>query len=299
MQGDKDHAIQVPFSDDEGEEKKGIAAELEEEDPPNASPEERRSRKQKRTERMHRLLEEGRQATEKVKQFEERDAQRERELAELRGMVTAQQQMQRAPSDAKDPYEAELDAIYKRQRDAYTAAQAELKAGTFTEERNRHYEAIAREVETSKARVLLRRELANEEPARRAQQGQQQWVQKYPEVYGNQQAYQYAEATFRRRQATLRPGEQVTPAMIDEAMQDAMATFRLGPKKAASETERQRMTGIPASGAGGGGSPGGGITLTPEMRRMAIAQYSDLSEADAIKAWANKTGKRMRAKQQL
>jgi len=36
--------------------------------------------------------------------------------------------------------------------------------------------------------------------------------------------------------------------------------------------------------------------MTKELRQMAIAAYDHLPEEEAIKAWTNKTGKRLREK---
>lgn len=59
------------------------------------------------------------------------------------------------------------------------------------------------------------------------------------------------------------------------------------------------MSGIPSSGNGGGNSGPPGIKLTPELKRIAIAAYSELPEDEAIKKWVNTTGKRLREKKVL
>lgn len=295
MQGDPDkNPITVPFSDDEAEKK---AADLLEEEPKEASPVERVTRKRKQQERLQSLITEGEKNAARVKELEERDERRERELAELRGMVY-QRPAPPPPTDGKDPYERELDAIYSRQSDAYKAAQAEIKAGTFDDKRQAHYERVAREIETDKSRALIRREMAQREPVQRQEQARQIWEQKYPEVYGNPRAYQFAEATFKRRTALLDPGQPITNELVEEVMNETMTQFRLGPKKAPSASERSRLSGVPSSGAGGGGGTPG-IQMTPTLRRIAMAAHEDLPEEEAIKAWVNKTGKRLREKKAL
>lgn len=298
MQGDHDNAVAVPFSDDD---KEKPASELLEEDKPTDSPEERRTRRQKRQERLDALLREGKTASEKVKELEARDAQRERELAELRGMVAAtRQQPAPQPADGKSEFDRRLDAVYDKQRSAFLAAQAEMKSGTLSEDRVRYYEGIAREVESEKSRIHAEQVLALREPARRVEQARNAWEQKYPEVYGNQAAYEYAEGTFKRRKAMLKPGEPLTHALVDEVMEETINTFRLRPKPGPSASERSRFSGVASSGSGGGsrGDPAG-ITMTPELRRIAAAAYSDLPEDEAIKRWVNKTGKRMRERKEL
>lgn len=294
MQGDKDNAVAVPFSDDESEaaEKDDLFAE----DAPDATPEQRITRKRKQEDRVRRLLSEGKQSKEEAARLREEQTQLRNELAALRDRVM--QPVQAPAPPGKDRYEQALDAVYDKQTNAYTAAQAEIKAGTFNAERQKHYEKIAREVETEKSRIHTARELDARSYSTRAEQAQQKWVDKYPEVYGNPRAYQYAEAKFRQKQALLDPGAPLTNEMVDEAMEEARTQFRLGKPKAPSASERSRMSGQGSSG-GGGGSREAGIQMTPELRRMAIAAYSELPEAEALKKWANTTGKRLREKKIL
>jgi len=296
MVGNADNAVQVPFSDDKDEDK---PEDLLAEDDSGGSPEERITRKAKRQERITRLLHEGKQSKEEAAELKaervqlkaEQDDLRQR-LARLEGQVSVQ-----APgSDGKDPFERELDEVYELQSSAYQSAQAEIKAGTFTEARARHYEGVARDIESRKSRVHTRRELAMREPAQRAEQGRQAWVQKYPDVYGNPNAYEYAEGRFKQRKAL---GEAVTHALVDEVMNETMTAFRLGRKPAPSASERSRMSGVPSSGSGGGGRGDSGLTMTPELKRMAVARYSDISEADAIKKWVNGPGKKLRDRKVL
>lgn len=291
MQGDPDKGgVAVPFSDDKSD--ADDTAELFGEDKPGEPPERRKERLQRRQERIQGMIQNGR----RVKELEERDQQRERELAELRGRLDQAERTRTQPSanDQVDPYKVRLDAVLQRQKDAFTAAQAEAKAGTFTEERQRHYEQVAREIEEEKGTIFAQRVLAAQAPVQRAEQAQQQWISKYPEVYANRNAYTYAEGSFKRKLALLKPGEAPTNEMVDEVMRETMATFKIGPKPEPTRSERDRMSGLPASGGNGGGPPS--ITLTPAMRRMAIAAYDHLPEQEAIKAWVAKTGKSLRDK---
>jgi hypothetical protein len=292
MQGDPDRqSVVVPFSDDEVVRDEEL---ITDEDKPGASPEERKTRRERRQARLQSKLQEGAEAKEELEAERRQTAELRERLARLEGMVAAGQQPRQAP-DGKDEFEAELDAIYKKQSDAYTAAQAEVKAGTFTPERQQHYERIARDIETSKADVHMRRTLARTEPIRQQNQAQQVWVQKYPEVYQNQRAFQYAQA---RAQQRLSLGENITPEVVDEIMTETKTQFRLGAKPAPTQSERAKFAGTPASGSGGGSAPSG-IALTKELRQMALAAYDDLPEDEAIKKWTNKTGKRLRERKVL
>jgi hypothetical protein len=289
MQGDKDQAVIVPFSDDES----AAASDTEalEEDKPTDSPEERVTRKRRRQERLNRLITEGKQSKEEL-------ASVKAELERLKGEQAAIQRQvataQRPANDTAqpDPYEKQLDAIYERQAEAYASAQAEVKAGTFTPDRQKHWERVGRDIESAKTRIHTQRLMDEQAHSRRAEQAQQVWVQKYPDVYQNPKAFQYAQATYQRRKAL---GEVDSNDLVDDIMRETMTQFRLGAKPAPSATERSRMSGVPAAGSGGSSKPAG-IVMNPAFERMAKAAYPELSDADAIKKWAQGTGKRLREK---
>jgi hypothetical protein len=292
MQGDPDRqSIVVPFSDDETVREDELIVE---EDKPTDSVEERRTRRQKRQERLQGILQQGRKTAEELEAEKKSNAELRERLARLEGVVVATQQQPRRqePTDGKDEFERELDEIYALQQNAYQAAQAEVQAGKFDAKRQAYYEGIARDIEARKTTVHTRRVLAQTEGARQQNQAQQVWVQKYPEVYQNPRAFQYAQG---KAQTRLALGETITADVVDEIMTETKAQFKLGAKPAPSQSERSKLSGIAASGSGGGRSSSG-VTLTKELRQMAIAAYDHLPEEEAIKAWTNKTGKRLREK---
>ncbi len=291
FQGDPDkNSVVVPFSDDETVRDDQLIVE---DDKPTDSPEERKTRNERRQARLQAKLQEGERAKEELEAERKEKAELRERLARLEGVVVANQHQRQAPADGKDEFERELDDIYQKQQNAYQAAKAEVKAGTFDEKRQRYYEGIARDIEARKTEVHTRRVLAQTEGQRQQNQAQQVWVQKYPEVYRNNNAFQYAQAKAQQR---LSLGEQITPQVVDEIMTETMTTFKIGARPAPTANERAKLSGMPASGGGGGGGRGPGVTLTPELRRMAIAAYDHLPEEEAIKAWTNKTGKRLREK---
>lgn len=290
FQGDPDkNSVVVPFSDDEAVSDDQL---ITDDDKPTDSPEERKTRKERRQARLQSKLQEGAKAKEELEAERKEKAELRERLARLEGAVSAQRQPRQSADDGKDEFTRELDEIYELQQNAYKAAQAEVKAGTFDEKRQRYYEDIARDIEQRKTTVHTRRVLAQTEGQRQQSQAQQVWVQKYPDVYRNQNAFQYAQAKAQQRLAL---GEQITPQVVDEIMGETMATFKIGAKPAPTQSDRAKLSGMPASGGGGGGRSAG-ITLTPELRRMAVAAYDHLPEEEAIKAWTNKTGKRLREK---
>lgn len=291
FQGDPDkNSVVVPFSDDETVREDEL---ITDDDKPTDSFEERKTRKEKRQARLQGIIQQGKKNAEELEAERKANLELRERLARLEGVVVASQsQRQAPPADGKDEFERELDEIYQQQQNAYAAAQAEVKAGTFDAKRQAYYEGIARDIETRKTTVHTRRVLAQTEGARQQNQAQQVWVQKYPDVYRNQNAFQYAQGKAQQRLAL---GEQITPQVVDEIMTETMATFKIGAKPAPTANDRAKLSGMPASGGGGGGGKAG-VTLTPVLRQMAIAAYDHLPEEEAIKAWTNKTGKRLREK---
>lgn len=286
LQGDHDNATAVPFSDDTSAEP---ANDIDDDDKPGATVEERLTRLQKKEGRTARLLAEGKQSTERVKTLEAEQSALKSQLERLQGYVTAQPQ-QRPANDSGDPYKERLEQIYAQQSEAYNTAQAEIKAGTFTADRQKHYERIAQDIESAKIGVHTERAIAQDRQQRRGEQAQQVWVQKYPEVYNNPKAFQYAQATHARKVAL---GETVNNDTVDEIMQETINTFKLGKKAPPSASERSRMSGISASGSSGS-SRATGIVMSPTLKKLAHAAHPDMSEEDAEKKWVNKTGKRLR-----
>lgn len=291
MSTDKDPV--VPFSDDEVVRDDELIVD---EDKPGISPEEKKARAERRKERAQQRERERKEQAEELKKLRERDEQRERELAELRGAVSRQHQP--APP-AEDPFKARLEALSEKQLNAHTSYQAELAAagGKLSEARARYWHKTGLELEEERTTIFAERAIAQREaraePIRRQEQAQQIWVQQYPDVYGNPTAYQFAEATFKRRQAM---GDRVTNDLVHEVMQETRAQFKLGPKPAPTATEKARLSGTASSGGGGGGSSAAGIQMTRDFKKMAEAMYSDLPPEKAHQKWVDEVGKPLRAR---
>lgn len=280
--------INVPFSDDSEDVSDD---QLILEDDPTASPAERVTRNKRKSERVARLLAEGKQTKEDNAALRKELSELKTSQARLEGMVIAQRQ----PQPQGDPYQARLDAIRAKQQDAYNQMQADIKSGNYNEERDRHYKALSAQFEDAKGEVYSERALARVAPSQRQEQAQQVWAHKYPEVYGNPKAFQFAQATYQRR---LAMGEKVETEHVDEIMQETMTAMKLGGKGKPTATEKARLSGQ-SSGGSSGGTAGPGVQMTPALRRMAIAVFSDLSEEEAVKRWANTAGKELRKQKVL
>lgn len=300
LQGNKDNAITVPFSDDDVEKKDD---DLTEDPPASASPQQLSEHKRKKAERTRRMLEEGKQSKEEVARLKAEQDALKQELARVQGYLAAQQNQPRQQStETKDEYEKRLDALEEERAAAYAAAQAEVKEGKMTAERAAYWDKKGRALDERRAETIVERQLARtraaEEQRRQQEDGRQFWRHRHPEVYQNPQAYRWAEG--RAAMMIAETGRDMTQADIDAVLEEAKVKFKLG-KQTASATERARMSGIPSSSSGGGGAgKGDGMTFSnPKIRNMALAAYDHLPEHEALKAWAQKTGKRLRDKKIL
>lgn len=282
--------IVVPFSDDESVTDDQLIVES---DKPGDSPEVKAQRAEKRRERAATRERERKEQTDRLARLEGELANERAARARLEGYVTA---VAKPAEPGKDPYQAALDKVNEEQKGAWVSYQAELKAGTLDEKRADHYEAISRRIEEEKGRIHAERAIASREGNRRQETAQQVWVNKYPDVYNNTAAYNYAQGRFQSRKALAEAnGERLTNDMVDEVMTETMNTFKLGGKGKPARNERDRMSGIGASGGGGGeGDTSRGIAPTKELMKMATSLYSDLPPEKAFQKWVDGPGRQLR-----
>lgn len=291
-------AIEVPFSDNESEEVTDDQL-IVEADKPGDSPEVKAERAQKRRERAQSRERERKEVIEANKALAAENAEVKSRLARLEGYVTALPAGNQ-PQHGKDPYEAALDGVYEERSNAYQQMQAELKAGTLDEKRAKHYERVSRDIEGRISTIHAEKAVNSRVPQQRQEAAQQQYVSKYPEVYNNAPAFEYAKGEFAKRTARAKvTGEQLTNEVVDEIMQEAKTVFKLGGKSAPTRNDRDRLSGLSSSSGGGGGENRGGIAMTPALRKMAIALHPEMSEEKAIKTWVDTAGKELRKQKVL
>ena len=287
--------IEVPFTDDVAEVRDDEL--IVEADKPGDSPEVKAqratSRRERAAERARERKEQGEQLVQLRKDLEQERAER----ARLQGYVQALPAAQ-APQ-GKDQYEAALDAVYEEQQRSYREYQAALAAGTLDEKAVERFQKISRDIETRKNNIAARRVVDSDVARQRQEAAQQPYVHKYPDVYNNPEAFEYAKAEHAKRKARARvTGEQITNETVDEIMEETRTVFKLGKKDPPSRSERDRYTGGSAGGTGGGngGGSGHGIAMTKELRSMAISRYggNGVSDEAAVKAWVDGPGKELR-----
>ena len=288
--------IEVPFSDNESEEVTDDQL-IVEADKPGDSPEVKAQRAQRRRERAAERERERKEQADRLARVEAELAQERAERARLAGYVQA---LPTAQQNGKDPYEAALDQVYEERANAYAQMNAELKAGTLDEKRSKHYERVSRDIEGRISGIHAQRAVDASVQRTRQESAQQPYVHKYPDVYSNPAAFEYAKAEHAKRAARARvTGEQITNDTVDEIMEETRSVFKLGPKKGPSKTDRERLSGYGSGYGDGYGDNRAGIAMTPALRKMAIALNPDLKEEDAIKKWVDTAGKELRKQKVL
>lgn len=289
-----DNPAEVPFSDDEAVRDDEL---ISDDGAASLSAAERITRDQKKADRIKRKLDEGKQSKAEVARLTTQLEESNTRLARLEGAMSVRQAPQASGTPAPDPYKAALKSVRARQATSFERMRAEMasmpKDQDLPPDRLKHYQDELAEIEDEKAQINARRVLAEQAPAIRQEQAQQVYVQKYPEVYNNPTAFEYARGTFARRQAL---GETITNDTVDEIMNETRTVFKIGPKpKGPSASDRARLGGHSASGSGGGNSgPTGGIQPTPALMKMAKALFSDLPDDKAFQKWVDGPGKELR-----
>lgn len=287
MPGESDKGLVVPFSDDEVVRDDELITDGAA--PAGETPEQRETRLEKRRARAKEREDERKEQRERLARVEGELQQERAARARLEGMVTRP-----APAPGKDPYAEALDQVYAEQQESYRAYESELAAGggKMPAERVKHYEGLSRQYETRKGQIHSEAAVARSRHEIRQESAQQVYVQKYPDVFGNSTSFEYAQTLSRQRQ--LR-GERITPEVVEEIVNQTRVDLKMGGKPAPSKNERDKFSGTSSSGGGGGSSDtSGGIRMTADLRKMAIALHPELPEKEAIQKWADSAGKELR-----
>lgn len=268
------------------------AAEEEESDEIELSPTPRQQRRRERP----RLME----------QLESERAERERlarELAEVRGQVSAFSQMQRpAQSESEDPLTSELKAIKKQQR----ALAETWQRMTREEQQARHEEMLNQQDELNMKESGVVYRINQKQYGGGGGQNAEQTVllARYPDIAARPEAWNWAVSLYKGEVGAR--GGRVSPEedarITEHVMQAARQRFRLGTAPAPTQQERSRYTGSPVGGGGGGSARKQPETMKfakdstegKMMRRMALAAFPHIArqkgDQAAIDHWKKVSG---------
>lgn len=222
----------------------------------------------------------------------ERAAAAEAEARVLREQLAqrpaAPQVPARGPNGAVAEIDQKLRDGYKRQEGLF--AEYESKRGKLSEREEGEYRDRAVELDVELKMLAAERYEVVNEPKRRQQAILEQARSEWPDVYGNQQAIDYAAGRLRQLIAL---GHQDSKQLHDQVMQETREAV-LGKRPKPDALQRQRATGI-TSAAAPGAAPAQVKLSMPKgspLYRMATAMYPDLDPAQACQKWANKNGKK-------
>lgn len=253
----------------------------------------RQARKERRAQRQS----EFRQAQ------EERDRLR-RENEELRARTyhqppPQQQQQQIHPAAQRlqqlDQQKRELEAHYRAR-----ASQPDYRTDS---EEHREFERKAEQLLTARIAVISsaqQPQFNEQEVIRKAQL--QMYLNEHADISQDPAKMQWAYARWQQYRAE---GKADTKEMSDAVFEEARRRFgmktRNGGSPSADPATRQRLSGVPARGAGGSPGTPGAVQMGPHEKKMARLAFGDRkddkgnpwSEAQQYQHWANTVGKKL------
>lgn len=227
-----------------------------------------------------------RQDNDEVRRLREGNESLTRQLNELHTAVTARLAAP-APGQQQqgDPAQAALDDIRERQEMIQSAVRTAADPAAVERYRKQFYD-----LDRQRDKILLdhatQRAVQQIQSQQAPQAGNHEAAilrSEFPEVVGNQSAFQYAQGTYQQLVAEAqRDGKMVTLATAREAMTKAAERFglRQAAMPASSQAQQQRFGSVSAQ-AGGRSSPHQ-ITLNRDQQRMAVQAFPDLDEHAAF-----------------
>lgn len=235
-----------------------------------------------------------------LKTLREKDAARDRELAELRGMVQGAMHRTsgRDATDEEDDDDAELDGALADIQRRHTAAYQSLRAkgAQATQADKDEYERAVRGFEREKIKLSAQVQAkVNQQQSQQVVQQQvirEQLQRDHGDVYAaGPRALAYSRGEFQKLIALGHPDNAATVAKAMDATRSAFGINGRQPEP--TKNQRDRFAGPPRGGSGGaGGSAPTSIKMTKELRRMADAMYpEEPDEQKRYKKWANGPGR--------
>lgn len=285
----------IPFSDDE---EARVAPEGEEDpDEPGLTEDVRKTRRQKRAERLSARLREGEEAKRDAAELRER-------LARLEGahlQLSAQTRANQAPP--VDPYETKLGEIERERKRLLAEAEREIKEGKYTPDRVKHYEELGDKLDRDRVDTMVERRLAAQAPqiqaAVQTTVAANQWQMAYPDVHSNPRALAWAQS---KHQMELAEGKAPSTELIHQVYKETQERFGMVKKAPPTKSERSKFSGSPSHGSSTEAGPArskDGIVMTRELSRLARARYPKMKPEEADKLWAQTTGRKMRERGEL
>jgi len=227
--------------------------------------------------------------TELQKEREAR-ANLEREIAEMRGRISAVQAMPRVIPQAApeaDPLEAEIDSV----RDQQQGILAQLRSEGLAPEQREKLERQFYSLDRKRIGLIAKAEAGPVAPQQSREDVENQILaSEFPDVFGSRVRLMEARAELVR-------------LMDERKMPLSLATARLAAKTVQERYSRKPSPPSPADAAkhagipGRAGAHGGGTKFVPDARQLRAARaftshLEGLSDEQRVKIWYDKVGKK-------
>jgi hypothetical protein len=188
------------------------------------------------------------------------------------------------PSNAADPYQAELDSITAQERALGIEWEALKRTNRLSHEELNRFDAKSRDLQQRRIDIGTQRAVQNVLPRLIEQQQRVHYSQQYGDVQSHPQANMYARGQFDILRSQGYPD---SPATVDLAMNAARAHFRMpGARQQPTEQDRQQLTGFSGNNRRNMAPKDNVVKMGKSEKIMAMAMYGDAFNGDEKKAYA-------------
>lgn len=257
------------------------------------------SRKERRANQM-REAKEARDAAERsARETSERIARVERENAEMRGFLAAQQRQGDPAAELKariDQLDTEAQEHLKRSAIASAAKDTEMASREMKAYHAKIREASRLETRAEMEPEIERRigEVQQTVPSHELMGIRDRIGREFPWAYTNPRANVLTDAIHAEMVAAGRPPGYET---LRAAAAEASKMLGLGGRAAPTQQQRQRFAGVPGGEGAGGGEGAVQVPWGPAEKKLAAKAFPNLDPAEAKAKWLSKMAEAKRRKE--
>lgn len=247
-------------------------------------------RKDRRQARFREMEDRARQGEERARVLEAQLAAREAQLS-----FAQQQQQQREQPPERDEIEERIRAVRDRKRALLLEHDSAVRANgnrALAPDVQGKFEDRAHDLDLELHEAAAERVMRRNAPKPKTamQQMRDAWMAQHADVFANPQSARYFQGAYMQARAMGAPDSVETATRV---MGETRKALRIGVQP--TQTERSRYTGVGGGrSSGASGDDGGGRVFRPSKAdaKMAAARYPNMSEADALKAYAKNLAKK-------
>lgn len=201
---------------------------------------------------------------------------------------------QHGPAAGPDPYRSRLDAITEQEKALGIQWEAHRRAKTLTRDLIDDFDKRARDFNQERTNIAVERAMSSAIPTMVQQTQREQFRAEFGDVQSNPNANRWARGYYDQLVAQGAPDSADT---VRQAMNAARAQFRMGPRQAPTDRDRQQYTGFSGNtGRRQVGEKTNVVKMGKAEKSMAMAMYGDRFNGDEKKAysqWAKGPGVRV------